>query len=93
MIVRNILVMFDPTATLILMFAFCVLFFSNCIREKGIAALYLAGAFTASVAFSVIGTLSGRIVFGPAILTIVAVGILYDQWQGTIGYKKYGQCC
>lgn len=88
MIVRNILVMFDPTATLILMFGFCVLLFSNRIKKKEIAVLYLAGAFTASVAFSVIGTLSGRVVFGPAILAIVAVGILYGQWQGTMGIEK-----
>lgn len=81
--IRNILVLFDPSATLMLMIAFCILFFSTRIKDRTIPVLYLAGACIASVAFSVVGVLSGRVFLGPVVLMIVAVGILYDQWQAS----------
>ena len=86
--VNNILCMFDIHTALLLIIAFIILIFMRSIQNKIEAVIFLLGSFVAAVSFSVIGTLSSRIFFGPIVLMTIAVGILLEQYITCLSKKR-----
>lgn len=88
MVIKNLLALVNPSATLFLVIAFVLLFIGlrNC--KKATALNFFIGAVLSSVAFSVIGAIGNRVYFGTTALLLIAVGILYVQWSETVTMRK-----
>lgn len=85
---HNIGALFDLESTLLLIIAFVLLMFFIKTTRKKIAALFMAAGVMSAVSMSVVGGISGRVFLGCVVLMVIAVGLLYDEWNDTLTIRK-----
>jgi len=86
---HNIGALFDFESTLLLIISFVLLMFFVKTRRKKVAALFMAAGVMSAVSMSVVGGISGRVFLGCVVLMVIAVGLLYDDWNDTLTIRQY----
>lgn len=85
---HNIGALFDFESTLLLIISFVLLMFFVKTTRKKVAALFMAAGIMSAVSMSVVGGISGRVFLGCVVLMVIAVGLLYDDWNDTLTIRQ-----
>lgn len=86
---HNLGELFDFNSTLLLLILFAVfIVFVKTPRWK-IASLFMAAGVMSAVSMSVVGGIHDRIFLGCVVLMVIAVGLLYDDWNDTVTIRKF----
>ena len=85
---HNIGALFDFESTLLLIISFVLLMFFVKTTRKKVAALFMAAGIMSAVSMSVVGSISGRVFLGCVVLMVIAVGLLYDDWDDTLTIRQ-----
>ena len=85
---HNIGALFDFESTLLLIISFVLLMFFVKTTRKKVAALFMAAGIMSAVSMSVVGGISGRVFLGCVVLMVIAVGLLYDDWDDTLTIRQ-----
>lgn len=85
---HNIGALFDFESTLLLIVSFVLLMFFVKTTRKKVAARFMAAGIMSAVSMSVVGGISGRVFLGCVVLMVIAVGLLYDDWDDTLTIRQ-----
>lgn len=86
---NNAVALFNYESTLLLIVTFLILMIFSRSENKKLSALFMSGAFFASIAFGVVGGIHTRVFLGVVVLMCISVGILFDGWEDDRKVRKF----
>lgn len=86
--IHNVMSLFDFNTALLLFICFAILLVMGKSENKKLACLFIAGAIVSAVAMGVVGGLHSRVFFSCIVFIIIAVGILYEDWNYSVPIRN-----
>lgn len=87
-VVHNIAALFDFNSTLLLIVLFIGFMILGHSKRKRLSLIFMVSGILSALAMSVVGGIATRTFLGCVVLMTIAVGILYDDWDGTFSAQK-----
>ena len=85
---HNITALFHFNSTMLLLVIFVLFMLLRKNPRKQLAIILMLAGILASASMSVVGSIESRVFLGSAVLMIISVGLLYDDWRDTLDIRK-----